>query len=132
VQSASARWVGRIAPELIDGDTLLHTDVTPRNFLRTDSSVTVVDWSMPCRGAAWIDTALMVLRLVHAGHSPDHAEAWAERVPAWSAAHTHAVTAFATATAELMRERQRRSAATHLGSLADAAELWMRYRLQAR
>jgi hypothetical protein len=49
---------------MVDGNTLIHTDVTPYNFLLHDGGVTLVDWSMPCGGAAWIDTALMVIRLV--------------------------------------------------------------------
>jgi Ser/Thr protein kinase RdoA (MazF antagonist) len=66
VQAATARWAGRIPPEVIDGNTLVHTDVTPYNFLIHGGSMTVVDWSMPCRGAAWIDTALMVVQLIRA------------------------------------------------------------------
>jgi Ser/Thr protein kinase RdoA (MazF antagonist) len=75
VQAATARWAGWIRPEVVDGDTLVHTDVTPFNFLIRQDGVTVVDWSMPCRGAAWIDTALMTIRLVRAGHRPEQAEA---------------------------------------------------------
>jgi len=129
VQPATVRWADRIAPELVDGDTLVHTDVTPHNFLVHGSGITVVDWSMPCRGAAWIDTALMVVRLIRAGHSADQAEAWAAQIPAWNAARHDAVDAFADAIAVLNRERQhQRPAATHLGPLADAAACWARHR----
>jgi hypothetical protein len=129
VQAATVRWAGRVAPELVDGHTLVHTDVTPHNFLINEDGVTVVDWSMPCRGAAWIDTALMVVRLIRAGHAPERAEAWADRIPAWSAARPEAVYAFAVGVAALSRDRQRqRPSATHLGPLADAAESWSRYR----
>jgi hypothetical protein len=129
VQPATLRWADRIAPDLVDGDTLAHTDVTPYNFLIHGSRVTVVDWSMPCRGAAWIDAALMIVRLIRAGHTPDQAEAWAGRIPAWPAARPEAVDAFADAVAALNRERQhQRPAATHLGPLADAADCWARHR----
>jgi hypothetical protein len=88
-----------------------------------------VDWSMPCRGAAWIDTALMVIRLIRAGHSPAQAEAWAARTPAWSAARHEAVDAFAAGIATLSREReQQRPSAEHLGPLTDAAARWSRHR----
>jgi hypothetical protein len=129
VQAATTRWAGRIAPEVVEGNTLAHTDVTPNNFLIHEGGVTVVDWSMPCRGAAWIDTALMVIRLIRAGHSPEHAEVWACRIPAWSTARPEAVDAFAVGVAALSLERRhQRPSATHLGPLADAAASWAHYR----
>ncbi|MBB4695544.1 phosphotransferase [Paractinoplanes abujensis] len=133
VQPATVRWADHIPAEMVDGDTLIHTDVTPYNFLLHDGGVTLVDWSMPCRGAAWIDTALMVIRLVRAGHSPEQAEGWAGLVPVWSAARREAVDAFAAGIATLSREReQQRPSASHLGPLADAAAWWSRYRSKPR
>lgn len=133
VQPATVRWADHIPAEMVDGNTLIHTDVTPYNFLLHDGGVTLVDWSMPCRGAAWIDTALMVIRLVRAGHSPEQAEAWAGRIPVWSAAPRGAVDAFAAGIATLSREReQQRPSASHLGPLADAAAGWSRHRSKPR
>lgn len=43
VQPAAVRWGGRLSPEHVEGNSLVHTDVTPRNFLLGDS-VAVVDW----------------------------------------------------------------------------------------
>ncbi|WP_158277918.1 hypothetical protein [Pseudosporangium ferrugineum] len=129
VRPAAVRWAGWVDPEVVDGDTLAHTDVTARNFLVHAAGVAVVDWSAPCRGAAWIDTALMVVRLVRAGHSPERAEAWTGSVSAWASAPAGALDAFAVARAGLLRERHRGSGAPHLGELADAAEAWMWHRL---
>lgn len=129
VQPATVRWAGRIAPDLVDGDTLVHTDVSPYNFLVHSSGVTMVDWSMPCRGAGWIDAALLVIRLIRAGHSPGQAEAWAAQMPEWAAARPAAIDAFASAVAVLNRERRdQRPSATHLGPLADAAACWTHHR----
>jgi hypothetical protein len=129
VQAATVRWADRIAPEVVDGQTLVHTDVTPHNFLIHGGGVTVVDWSMPCRGAAWIDTALMVVRLIRAGHSPEQAEAWAGQISVWSSARPESVDAFAAGVAALSRDRQQqRPSATHLGPLAAAAACWRNYR----
>jgi hypothetical protein len=129
VQAATVRWADRVAPEVVHGQTLVHTDVTPHNFLIHGGGVTVVDWSMPCRGAAWIDTALMVVRLIRAGHSPEQAEAWAGQISVWSTTPPEAVDAFAVGVAALSRDRrQQRPSATHLGPLADAAESWSRHR----
>ena len=120
VQAASVRWADRVAPEVVDGQTLVHTDVTPHNFLIHEGGMTVVDWSMPCRGAAWIDTALMVVRLVRAGHSPEQAEGWAGQILVWSTARPEGVDAFAVGVAALSRDRQRqRPSVTHLGPLAE-------------
>ncbi len=88
---------------------------------------------MPCRGAAWIDTALMVIRLIRAGHTAEQAEVWAARIPAWEGARREAVDAFADIVAVLKRERQhQRPWATHLGPLADAAARWAHHRVLAR
>lgn len=55
-----------------EGETLLHTDVRPDNLLVTeDGSVTVVDWAWPCRGAAWVDLALLGPAIAGAGVDPD-------------------------------------------------------------
>jgi hypothetical protein len=129
VQPFTGRWRGLIAPELVDGDTLLHTDMTPRNFLLGDR-LRLVDWSAPCRGAAWIDTAFMLVRLVRAGHSPAEAEQWAARIPAFVEADGEAVTAFTGALVRLWERMQRTAPAAHRGPLLDAARQWRVHRLR--
>ncbi|GIF42848.1 hypothetical protein [Actinoplanes xinjiangensis] len=124
IQAATARWAEWVAPELVDGDTLVHTDVTTKNFLIHDGTIAVVDWAIPCRGADWLDTALMAIRLIRAGHIPAEAACWAEQVPAWRTASPEAVRAFAVACAALGAERARQSPAPHLKQLADAAANW--------
>jgi hypothetical protein len=128
VQSATVRWSGRIAPEIVDGGALIHADVTPKNFLVDGGKIAVVDWASPCRGAAWIDSALMVVRLIRAGHTPAEAEVWAAQVPAWAAASECSVTAFAAMRAEHLAERAHRESAVHLRELAVAAAGWAAFR----
>ncbi|MEU5722741.1 hypothetical protein ABZ783_13060 [Micromonospora sp. NPDC047738] len=128
VQPFRERWRGLIAPELVDGDTLLHTDMTPRNFLLGDR-LRLVDWSAPCRGAAWIDTAFMLVRLIRAGHSPADAERWAVRIPAFAEADGEAITAFTDAMVRLWGRMQRSAPAPHRGPLLDAARQWHAHRL---
>lgn len=127
IQPATARWAGRVAPEHLDGSTLLHTDVTPRNFL-VGERIAVVDWSTPCRGAAWIDTALMVIRLIRAGHTPQQAERWATTVPLWATASPAALDAFVPAMAALYGQRHEKAPAVHRRELAAAASLWTAWR----
>lgn len=128
VQPFTERWRGLIAPELVDGDNLLHTDMTPRNFLLGDR-LRLVDWSAPCRGAAWIDTAFMLVRLIRAGHSPADAEQWADRIPAFAEADAEAVTEFTDALVRLWEWMHRTAPAPHRGPLLDAARQWHAHRL---
>ncbi|MEV4488652.1 hypothetical protein AB0K04_00875 [Micromonospora coxensis] len=131
VQRFTARWHGLIAPELVDGDSLLHTDMTPRNLLLGDR-LHLVDWSSPAVGAAWIDTAFVVVRLVRAGHEPADAETWATQIPAYAAAPERAVTAFAAAFVRLWERKQRTLPAPHHGPILDAARRWTAYRARRR
>ncbi|WP_167667560.1 hypothetical protein [Micromonospora narathiwatensis] len=128
VQPFTDRWRGLIAPDLVDGDTLLHTDMTPRNFLLGDR-LRLVDWSAPSRGAAWIDSAFMLVRLVRAGHSPAEAEQWAARIPAFAEADGEVVTAFIAALVRLWARTQRTAPAPHRGPLLDAARQRHAHRL---
>ncbi|WP_369333560.1 hypothetical protein [Trebonia kvetii] len=52
-----------------------------------------VDWAFACAGASWIDAALLVPRLIEAGHSPASAEQLVAQMPAWGTAPPSAVTA---------------------------------------
>ncbi|MEV4348895.1 phosphotransferase [Actinoplanes sp. NPDC049596] len=57
----------------VNGDTLVHYDIRADNILlRPDGRVVIIDWPWACRGAAWIDT-LMLLTSVAAdsGHDLD-------------------------------------------------------------
>ncbi|MEV7013253.1 aminoglycoside phosphotransferase family protein [Streptosporangium sp. NPDC051022] len=78
------------------GTTLLHADLHADNLLAYGEQVRIVDWSMASMGAAWVDVALLIPRLIDAGHTPAQAEQAADRVPAWSTAPPDAVTSLAT------------------------------------
>ncbi|MBU2667132.1 hypothetical protein KOI35_26855 [Actinoplanes bogorensis] len=131
IQPATARWGRLLDPALIDGDTLLHTDMTHNNFLIADGHAQVVDWSMPCRGAIWLDTARMLVRLIRAGHTPTQAESWAAALPTWTEASPEAVDAFAAALAKLSRKLRDTSAdAPHLAEMATASGAWVQHRLK--
>ncbi|MFF0388487.1 phosphotransferase [Kitasatospora sp. NPDC004615] len=109
------------APALIDGGTLVHTDLTGPNLLVDGDTVRVVDWAFPAPGAAWVDTAYLVVRLIQAGHTPENAERWADGVSMWRAASPGAVTAFVATLTGLWTLR-----ADALGAHGLA---WLRHRL---
>jgi Ser/Thr protein kinase RdoA (MazF antagonist) len=76
----------------LKSETLLHYDLHAGNFLVTDKTACILDWSFACRGAAWIDAALLVPRFIAAGHTPAQAEELISGLPAWSTAPPASVT----------------------------------------
>lgn len=98
------RWSGFTdQAHVMTGEALVHKDLNPRNVLITEERAYVVDWATPCRGAAWVEPALLVPRLVGHGHSPREAEEWVAQFPSWSRATAGALDVFADAEA---RKRQ--------------------------
>jgi len=113
------------------GTTLLHADLHAGNLLVDGDRCRIVDWSMACQGAAWVDVALLMPRLVDAGHTPAEAEEVAARVPAWSSAPADVVTALA-ATRALFAARMADIGPEHLRAkrlrTAAACRAWVEYR----
>jgi hypothetical protein len=105
LKRAESRWAEHVddaaSLDLLAGDSLLHTDYNPLNVLIGEESAHLVDWAWPTRGAAWIDPACLVLRLIVAGHPPAGAEAWAARTSAWGTASDRALGIFAAASVRL-------------------------------
>lgn len=76
-------WVKRRLPWLIGasatgidaiaGDTGVHLDIRADNLLiRPDGRVVVIDWPWLCRGAAWLDSALLMINVqLYRGHDID-------------------------------------------------------------
>ncbi|MBW4721055.1 phosphotransferase [Saccharothrix obliqua] len=114
-------WAAK-APDHMHGGHLIHSDLNPANFLITDTAK-VIDWAWWRTGAAWIDPALLVIRLIAAGHQPDAAEHWATRhSPDFATTPPDALTAFA---ASVVRIWERRFPST---PTTTAARTWTRHR----
>ncbi|WP_405030463.1 protein kinase family protein [Nocardioides bizhenqiangii] len=48
--------------DVVDGDTLVHTDIRDDNLLvRPDGSVVMCDWNWPVAGAAWLDSLFLLI-----------------------------------------------------------------------
>nr|WP_246258809.1 aminoglycoside phosphotransferase family protein [Streptomyces typhae] len=114
------------------GAVLLHTDINPSNVMIAPNRTWVVDWSWPTYGAGFIDPSLLVVQLISAGHLPAQAESWAAECPAWASAAPEAIDAFARATWRMYRQAALASPDRWLGDMADAAQSWLRYRINAR
>ena len=98
-------------------DTLLHTDLAPHNVLVNDRAH-IIDWAWPTRGAAWIDPAVLILRLLEAGHSLASADSVARQLPSWCSAPVRAVQAFAAANAAAWAEIARQDSAPWKAAMA--------------
>ncbi|MDI6102017.1 hypothetical protein QLQ12_25690 [Actinoplanes sp. NEAU-A12] len=114
------------------GDALLHTDLNNANVIVGKERARIVDWGWATRGAAWLDAAYWVAWLIAAGHAPEVADQWAARVPAWRAAPSTGVRAFAEANARLWAEIGGASPDAWTRRLVDASEAWRQYALMRR
>lgn len=47
--------------EVTGGSTLVHTDVRDDNLLIDEGRVWLCDWNWPCRGAAWLDSLMLLI-----------------------------------------------------------------------
>ncbi|AXK34514.1 hypothetical protein DVA86_19550 [Streptomyces armeniacus] len=130
-----AAYAGRLAeleartPGLVAGEAVQHTDMTPHNFLVADGGVRLTGWSWPALAAPWVDTALLVHRMIAAGHTVVEAERWADHVPAWWSAAEEAVSAVAVTVLGLWQARSRADPAPYRAQLAGAGSAWVRCRL---
>lgn len=57
--------------DVVDGDTLVHFDLRADNVLLSGSRVWFVDWPWAFRGAAWLDSVLLMLNAAYHGHDPE-------------------------------------------------------------
>jgi hypothetical protein len=133
VKLAEHRWRTYVdAPEDLEwlkGDRLLHTDYNPFNVLIVDGRALLIDWAWPTRGAAWIDPACCILRLLASGHSADSAEQVVADVPAWQGAPVEGVSVFARACARMWEEIADDNPVDWTLAMAEAANDWaMRWR----
>ncbi|GAB2775908.1 phosphotransferase [Amycolatopsis magusensis] len=113
------------------GDNLLHTDLHPLNILIGDGRAWVIDWAWSRTGAAWVDPAHLVVRLIDEGHSPDAAERWAATTAAWSTASAEALTAFSVALLGMWTYLQHTDPLPMRAGLTAAARRWAEHRLAA-
>ncbi|GGX84340.1 aminoglycoside phosphotransferase [Streptomyces fructofermentans] len=130
LKRAEQRW-GSYAPasdvSVLAGDTLLHTDLAPHNVLITNRAH-IVDWAWPTRGAAWIDPAVLILRLMEAGHSAQDADTWARtQFASWAAAPATAVMVFSQANATTWEEIARADPQAWKKTMAQHAHDWVNY-----
>ncbi|MDG4793829.1 hypothetical protein [Micromonospora sp. WMMD1082] len=110
------------------GDALLHTDLNNANVIIGRDGARIVDWGWATRGASWLDAAYWVIWLIAAGHSPESAERWAAKVPAWRTAPASGITAFSAANAHLWADVGGTDPDAWTRRLVNAAGSWHGFR----
>jgi hypothetical protein len=131
VKRAEQRWAAYVDDtdlELLTGATLLHTDFNPLNVLMTADGAWVIDWAWPTRGAAFIDPACFLLRLMLGGHTAAQAEAWAQQCTSWGKTPDKAINVFAIACARHYDEIAREDPQPWKKHFAAVAQDWAEYR----
>jgi len=121
----------RLDLEALAGDTLLHADLHEGNLMATERGVRVIDWGLACQGSAWVETALLIPRLILTGHTPDQAETLAAQVPAYKSAPDEAVTGLAAAWSlfrEFVARNGPQSIRASRARAATAGRAWVEYR----
>jgi hypothetical protein len=133
VEERWARFGDGLNLRLLAGDSLIHTDPNRRNILVGEERSVLVDWSLPGRGASWLNIAFMVSSLISEGFRPEQAEQWARQFEEWRDADWHAIDTFATA---LLRRREEQATTspeprrTERQRLAYLARTWLNHRGQ--
>ncbi len=132
VKRAEQRWAAYVDDDndmgLLAGTTLLHTDFNPLNVLIAASGAWVIDWAWPTRGAAFIDPACFLLRLMLGGHTAAQAESWAAQCTSWGKTPNEAINLFAIVCARLYDEIAREDPLPWKRRFAAVAQDWREYR----
>jgi hypothetical protein len=111
------------------GPVLTHSDWTPDNVLVAQHRAWLIDWAWPTLGAAWMDPACWILRLMASGgHTAHEAERQASRLLAYQAADPAHVDLFADANVRLWDEIAQSSTTVWTAKMAQAAKSWVAYR----
>jgi hypothetical protein len=110
------------------GDTLVHTDLGSANLIVTERGLRIVDWAMATKAAPWVELAMLMPWLISAGHTPEQAEQWLARHPAWWLADPEVLDYFATKNAQKWASKSAGSAAGWMRDLAGWTSQWAAYR----
>ncbi|GAA2915106.1 hypothetical protein Acy02nite_91630 [Actinoplanes cyaneus] len=121
---------GRIGFEhpAMDGDTLVHTDLSAANLIVTPDGLRVVDWAFATKAAPWFELASLTHWLIGAGHTPQQAEQWLARHPAWRLTDPEVLDYFATKNAQKWAAKAAETSAPWMHDLAAWTSQWATHR----
>jgi thiamine kinase-like enzyme len=112
----------------MDGDTLIHTDLNAANLIVTPSGLRIVDWAFTTKAAAWVELAMLVQWLIGSGHSPEQAEEWLARFPAWHQINAKVLDEFASRNAAKWSTKADHTTVRWMHDLAVWTGRWSTYR----
>ncbi|MCD0448853.1 protein kinase [Actinocorallia sp. API 0066] len=114
---------------LLQGETLLYTDIHASNLLYAQGRTWAIDWSWPTIGAAVIDPCMLIIQLLGYHFTPAEAEDIASGCTAWQHADPKAIDAFITATIRLYtRSSKRAPEEDWLKVILTDAQTWAEHR----
>ena len=114
----------------MDGDMLVHTDLTSSNLIVTPEGLRVVDWAFATKAASWFELASLTHWLIGAGHTPEQAEQWLARHRAWRLTDPEVLDYFATKNAEKWASKSAGTTTAWMHDLAAWTAQWAAYRCQ--
>ncbi|BFU43132.1 hypothetical protein KRMM14A1004_13690 [Krasilnikovia sp. MM14-A1004] len=112
----------------MDGEMLVHTDLNPANLIVVRHGLRIVDWAYATKAAPWVELGLLVQWLIGSGHTPEQAEDWLARFPAWTATDPDVLNAFASMNATKWSVKSRTSKDAWVHDLAAWTDKWAAYR----
>ncbi|MCI0688034.1 MAG: aminoglycoside phosphotransferase family protein [Sporichthyaceae bacterium] len=134
---ALAEWERDTAVAMA-GPSLIHLDVRADNMLlRPTGQVVLVDWAWACRGAAWVDVAMLLINVAQYGpHSPAELDALLAAHPLSRDVDLWSVTLLIIGLTGVLEARSRTPAPPGLPTIrafqrhaAAGCRRWLRHRL---
>lgn len=112
----------------MDGEMLVHSDLNPANLIVTPSGLRIVDWAFATKAAPWVELALLAQWLIGSGHTPEQADRWLTRFPAWNAIGPEVLDHLASRNAAKWSAKAKQSTETWVHDLARWTGRWAAYR----
>lgn len=85
---------------------------------------------MATKAAPWVELAMLTQWLISAGHTPEQAEQWLARHPAWRLTAPEVLDYFATKNAEKWASKTAGTTTSWMHDLAGWTSQWAAYRFQ--
>jgi hypothetical protein len=112
----------------MEGNALVHTDLGPANLIVTLDGLRIVDWAMTTKAAPWVELAILTQWLIGSGHTPEQAEQWLARFPAWGEVGPGVLDNFASKNAAKWATKAQPNSPVWMHNLADWTGQWSTYR----
>jgi hypothetical protein len=116
----------------MDGASLIHTDLGPANLIVTAGGLRIVDWAFATRAAPWLELVLLVPWLIGSGHTPERAEAWTARFPAWGDIPAGVLDGFVSDNAAKWASKAGQNPSAWVHDLAGWTSRWAAHRRRER